>query len=82
MSIKYKLHKDLIGRAAAQLVYELKSLMSSINIISNVAVNAKSLVGLLSGGFRKDDIITIRFDREEDYDSICSFFDEIGEKIT
>jgi phosphotransferase system HPr-like phosphotransfer protein len=51
--IKYKLNKDLIARTAVILNWNLKTIKSNINLInidnSNRMVNAKSLVGLLSG---------------------------------
>ena len=74
------LNKNITGRAAAQLNWALSSLKSSIRIINKEGrmVNAKSLVGLLSGQIREGDLITISFDQEDEEQKIKFYFREIG----
>lgn len=74
------LNKNITGRAAAQLNWALSSLKSSIRIINKEGrmVNAKSLVGLLSGQIREGDLITISFDQEDEEQRIKFYFRELG----
>lgn len=80
ISFQLILNKNITGRAAAQLNWALSSLKSSIRIINKEGrmVNAKSLVGLLSGQIREGDLITISFDQEEEEQKIKFYFREIG----
>lgn len=78
MNIQYKLKKDLMQRAAAQLSYNLSQLKSGISIIGKTVINGKSFVGILSGNFRKDDVITISFDRADEYEQVQECFNEVG----
>lgn len=81
MSIQYRLKKDLTGRAATQLNYNLNGLKSSVSLIRDVVINAKSLVGILSGGFKQGEVITVLFDRDNESEAICEYFNEVGEKL-
>ena len=80
ISFQLILNKNITGRAAAQLNWALSSLKSSIRIINKEGrmVNAKSLVGLLSGQIREGDLITISFDQEDEEQKIKFYFREIG----
>lgn len=82
MHITYKLNKDLIGRTAIQLNWNLVKLIGQIYILTqdNRLVNGKSLVGLLSGGFKKNDIIQISLEKEEDLANAKEYFNEIGKQ--
>jgi len=44
-------------------------------------INAKSLVGVLSGAFRADNIIDIVIDREDDVEKVKKILDEVGKEI-
>lgn len=84
MTISYKLNKDLIGRAAAMLNWKLGTLKSSVRIVSKEEdriVNAKSLIGLLSGCFKAGSIIEILIDNKADLDKIEKAFNEVGNKV-
>lgn len=80
ISFQLILNKNITGRAAAQLNWALSSLKSSIRIINKEGrmVNAKSLVGLLSGQIREGDLITISFDQVDEEQKIKFYFREIG----
>ena len=80
ISFQLILNKNITGRAAAQLNWALSSLKSSIRIINKEGrmVNAKSLVGLLSGQIREGDLITISFDQIDEEQKIKFYFREIG----
>ena len=80
MTIKYKLNKDLISRAAMQLNWELKDIRSEVELIGARKVNAKSLIGILSGNFRKNDNIKIVFNLPEEKEQILTIFNTIGEQ--
>lgn len=69
MTVSYKLDKNLIGRTATMMNWKLGQVNSSVRIVNkeeNRMINAKSLVGLLSGAFRADNVIDIVIDRDED----------------
>ena len=84
MKLLYKLDKDLNGRTAIQLNWNLEKLLGEIHILTvdNRMINGKSLIGLLSGGFKLNDTIQISIEKEEDLTSAESYFNEIGKKIT
>ena len=77
----YKLEKDLCNRAAAQLNWKLTQLRSAINIKGNRMINGKSLVGILSAGLQKGDVIQIMFDYEDETNKVKEIFDEVGYEI-
>lgn len=81
MTIIYKLNINLVARAAAELNWKLKQLDTSIYIVADRLINAKSLVGILSGNFQKDQLIKISFEDIEYVDKIKEIFNEIGEII-
>ncbi len=68
MSIKsYKLKKDLTGRAASQFNWRINEIPCEIflQIHDGQVINGKSLIGLLSGRFLKDDIIEVAAKTED-----------------
>ena len=79
MSISYKLTKDLVGRAAAQLSWKLSEINSGVSIAKTKIINGKSLVGVLSGHFRFNDIVTVTFDNAEEVEAIKEIFTEVGD---
>lgn len=79
MTITYKLKKELVARAAVQLNWELKELNSEVSIVGARVINAKSLVGILSGDFHKGDIIKVNFSLSTDRENIEKIFSDIGE---
>ena len=84
MVINYKLNKDLTGRAAAMLNWKLGTLNSSVRIVNKEEdriINAKSLIGLLSGCFKTDSIIEIVIDNEKELEKIKEAFNEVGDKV-
>lgn len=84
--IRYKLNKDLVARAAVILNWNLKTIKSNINLInidnSNRMVNAKSLVGILSGQFREGNQIEVLVENKEDLMKVKSYFNEVGKEIS
>lgn len=74
--VKIKLTTNLYGRAAANLVWKLSEVKSYVYIIgeNNREVNAKSLAGVLSGGFEKDEEVLVKFTQSEDKDKIIKIF--------
>lgn len=56
ITFTYKINKDIFSRTAAQLNWELNTYKSLISIITEEKrkINAKSLIGLLSGNLKKD----------------------------
>lgn len=83
ITFNYKITKDIVGRTAAQLNWNLNQLSSSIYIINkdDRMVNGKSLVGLLQGGLKANDNITILLDREEDLAKAKTSLNNIGKQI-
>lgn len=57
----YKLKRDLTGRVASQLNWELNEIPHQIflRIHDGRIINGKSLIGVLSGRFVKGDVIEI-----------------------
>lgn len=83
ITLNYRINKDLVGRTAAQLNWNLNKLSSSLYIITKEErmVNGKSLVGLLQGNIRKGDLVTILLDKEEDLAEAKSSFNNIGKQF-
>ena len=44
-------------------------------------INGKSLVGILSAGLQKGDVIQIMFDYEDETNKVKEIFDEVGYEI-
>ena len=81
MTIIYTLNTGLTGRAAAQLVWQLKQINTAIYIVAERMINAKSLVGLLSGNFQKDESIQILIEDKNFVDKIREAFNEFGKEV-
>ena len=82
--VTYRLNKNLTGRQANMLNWKLTQIPGSVRIINkeeNRMINAKSLVGLLSGAFRADNIIDIVIDRDEDIQKVKLVLNEVGREI-
>lgn len=79
MKITYKIKDDLVARAAAQLNSELCRLEGHIYIITDSKlINAKSVIGILSGGIRKNDVVTFEFLNEQEVDKAKIILNEYG----
>ena len=84
MDFNVKLTTDLINnRNAANLVNSLRELESSVFIYkdSGRKVNGKTLVGVLSEHFLKDEVIKIIFSNFEEQSRIQSIFQNYGKII-
>lgn len=84
MTLSYKLNKHLLGRNAAQLVFEINLLHSGVSIYrkdATTCINAKSLVGVLSGYYKIGDIITIYVDNVEDLSRVKEILNEYGTEV-
>ena len=79
MTVIYKLNKDLIARAAMQLNWELKDVKSEVEIVGARQINAKSLIGILSGNFCKNDKVKVIFNNIAEKEKILNIFNTIGE---
>lgn len=81
MTITYKLNTTLAARAAAQLVWQLKQINTAVYIISERMINAKSLVGLLSGNFQSGETIEITLDDAAFSNDLKQIFNEYGQEV-
>ena len=84
MTFSYKLDKNLVGRAATMLNWKLGQINSSVRIVNkeeNRVINAKSLIGLLSGCFKADDIIDIMLEDDRDERKVKEILNEVGQQI-
>lgn len=83
ITVTYKLTKDIIARTAYQLNWDLQKIPCSIEIInqSGRKVNGKSLIGLLSGQFRKDDEIKVIVGDITKMSEVKSYLLKVGREI-
>ena len=82
--VTYQLNKNLTGRQANMLNWKLSQVQSSIRILNKEEdrlINAKSLIGLLSGAFRADNIIDIIIEDEKDERKVKEILNEVGKQI-
>lgn len=81
--VLYKLDKNLWGRAAAQLNWNLEKIKSSIFLVNEEGrmINGKSLIGLLSGNFKENSYIRIMIEGKEDVNNIREYFNEVGREV-
>lgn len=81
--VLYKLDKNLWGRAAAQLNWNLEKIKSSIFLVNEEGrmINGKSLIGLLSGNFKENSYIRIMIEGKEDVNNIRKYFNEVGREV-
>lgn len=81
--VLYKLDKNLWGRAAAQLNWNLEKIKSSIFLVNEEGrmINGKSLIGLLSGNFKENSYIRIMIEGKEEVNNIRKYFNEVGREV-
>lgn len=80
MSCTYKLNDNLLERNAANLVFSLKEINSSIFLYreNERRVNGKSLIGILSSRFMQGETIKILIDNSEELSRVKEIFNEVG----
>lgn len=84
MNFQYRLNKHLLGRNAAQLIFEINQVHGGVSIYrkdATTCVNAKSLVGVLSGYYKIGDVITIYVDNDEDASRVKEILNEYGTEV-
>lgn len=83
MTCTYKLNDNLLERNAANLVFSLKEINSSIFLYreNERRVNGKSLIGILSSRFMQGEIIKILIDNSEELSRVKEIFNEIGTEV-
>ena len=81
--VLYKLDKNLWGRVAAQLNWNLEKIKSSIFLVNEEGrmINGKSLIGLLSGNFKENSYIRIMIEGKEEVNNIRKYFNEVGREV-
>ena len=83
MTCTYKLNHNLLERNAANLVFSLKEINSSIFLYreNERRVNGKSLIGILSSRFMQGETIKILIDNSEELSRVKDIFNEIGTEV-
>lgn len=83
MSCTYKLNDNLLERNAANLVFSLKEINSSIFLYreNERRVNGKSLIGILSSRFMQGETIKILIDNSEELSRVKEIFNEVGTEV-
>lgn len=83
VSCSYKLNLTLWNRNAANLVFALSELSTSVFLYKEYGrrINGKSLIGILSGRFLQGDTIMILIDNPDEMSRVQSIFNQYGEKI-
>lgn len=83
VSCSYKLNLTLWNRNAANLVFALSELPTSVFLYKEYGrrINGKSLIGILSGRFLQGDTIMILIDNPEQMSRVKSIFNQYGEEI-
>lgn len=83
MTCAYKLNDNLLERNAANLVFSLKEINSSIFLYreNERRVNGKSLIGILSSRFMQGETIKILIDNSEELSRVKEIFNEVGTEI-
>lgn len=83
MTCAYKLNSNLLERNAANLVFSLKEINSSIFLYreNERRVNGKSLIGILSSRFTQGETIKILIDNSEELSKIKEIFNEVGTEV-
>ena len=83
MTCAYKLNDNLLERNAANLVFSLKEINSSIFLYreNERRVNGKSLIGILSSHFIQGETIKILIDNSEELSRIKEIFNEVGTEV-
>ncbi len=83
MTCAYKLNDNLLERNAANLVFSLKEINSSIFLYreNERRVNGKSLIGILSSRFMQGETIKILIDNSEEMGRVKEIFNEVGTEV-
>ena len=83
MTCAYKLNDNLLKRNAANLVFSLKEINSSIFLYreNERRVNGKSLIGILSSRFMQGETIKILIDNSEELSRVKEIFNEVGTEV-
>ncbi len=83
MTCTYKLNDNLLERNAANLVFSLKEINSSIFLYreNERRVNGKSLIGILSSRFMQGETIKILIDNSEELSRVKEIFNEVGTEV-
>lgn len=83
VNCSYKLNLTLWNRNAANLVFALSELPTSVFLYKEYGrrINGKSLIGILSGRFLQGDTIMILIDNPEEMSRVKSIFNQYGEEI-
>lgn len=84
MKKEYRLNYNLFKRNAANLVFSLNEIPDSIYIYRNNderRINGKSLIGILSGHFLKNEIITIEANNFENWSRVQEIFKNYGDEV-
>ena len=83
MTCAYKLNDNLLERNAANLVFSLKEINSSIFLYreNERRMNGKSLIGILSSRFMQGETIKILIDNSEELSRVKEIFNEIGTEV-
>lgn len=76
----FTLNKNITGRVASQLTWDLNNITGNIRIINTEGrmVNGKSLLGLLSARLQENDTIKVMIDRPEDEGLLKAVFNKIA----
>lgn len=83
MDCTYYLTQNLLKRNAANLVFSLKEINSSVFLyrVNDRRVNGKSLVGILSARFMQGETIKILIDNPDEMSRVRSILNEIGTEV-
>lgn len=83
MDCTYYLTQNLLKRNAANLVFSLKEINSSVFLyrVNDRKVNGKSLVGILSARFMQGETIKILIDNPDEMSRVRSILNEIGTEV-
>lgn len=82
MTIKFQAITDIVGGAAATLVWDLQQINTEIRLINKGRiVNGKSLVGIISANIRQDDIVTVVIDNGNLYKQILQIIENYGREL-
>ena len=83
MDCTYYLNQNLLERNAANMVFSLKEIPSSIFLYREYdrRVNGKSLIGILSARFMQGETIKILVDNPDEMGRVKEIFNEIGTEV-
>lgn len=83
MDCTYYLNQNLLERNAANMVFSLKEIPSSIFLYreNDRRVNGKSLIGILSARFMQGETIKILIDNPDEMSRVKEIFNEIGTEV-